>query len=446
MAAAAAASSSSYSRRESHRLREKPDIGFKIVYKTEPDLIESTSDLVFGFMILSHGTIYTNGVADTNESLIPELTKDNFGLFDPFHSDTIIRVCGYSIVEYINTIANTLPSIVQSQYNPPGSVDFKANIKSIEYKLRDNKFKTSDLIKLIDEPELTPENFKEVSNRLQSIFNLIITDPKLYVKYLPLLCLSFYDDVLYTGIIAIEYNRRTNKIHSIGHNLNRNEYIPEYSNRGTINYILSDTPMERVSLLFVGDVINKIVNYFKEDLFRDISDPKDYPKFIFFPQSCRYVKGSGAIPKKIRPDSFTESPTYIDIQREARLLINPGGEGREAPILRTRVYGKDMYYESSEHRTREKEILKEISLLNKILDEILVDKDDKSSIMHAAARSSTLGSVEEMMVNDILERIKKLNKDLTKMKEEPVGVKKYPGRRSTRKHKRRKYNKTIKNV
>ena len=84
-AASAAASSSSYSRRESHRLREKPDIGFKIVYNTRPDPIESTSDLVFGFMIISHGTIYTNGVADTNKSLIPEITKDNFGLFDPFH-------------------------------------------------------------------------------------------------------------------------------------------------------------------------------------------------------------------------------------------------------------------------------------------------------------------------------------------------------------------------
>ena len=351
------------------------------------------------------------------------------------------------MVEYINTFANTLPAIVQSQYNPPGSVDFKSNIKSIEYKIRDNKFETSDLIKLIDEPEITPENFKKVSNRLQSIFNLIITDPKLYVKYLPLLFLSFYDDVLYTGIIAIEYNRRTNKIHRIGHNLNKNEYIPEYSTRGTINYILSDsdTPVERDSLLFVGDVINKIVNYFKEDLFRDISDPKDYPKFIFFPQSCRYVKGSGAIPKKMRSDSFTKSPTYIDIQRDARLLINPGGEGREAPRLRTRVYGTYMYYESSEHLTKETDILREISLLNEILDD-LVDKDDKSSIMHAAARASTLGSVEEMMVDDILERIKKLNEDLTKMKEKPVGVKKYPGRRPTRKHKRRKYNKTIKNI
>lgn len=313
--AAAAASSSS-----AHRLKDKPDIGFTVNYKAETlDPIDSPADLGFGVMFLSHGNLDMNGISDIS-ILSPEL-RYNFGLFDPIPSDSVACFMPGFIKEYYFIILmKIVPELIDYLYPEIREKISSFNILKDRYvgSLREEVSSSRTRRKRPrDDDETEGMN---ISNLYIRAAVSILQDPKLYTTKLPLLYLDFIDESgkLLMGLIIIEFNRKTKQIRSIGSSIiNKDDPTDNTINKILMNTSKSDdSPGEYVS--FIGDVMNRTFDYFKSDLLvglseSDKTDYSKYPKFIFYPQSCRYVD------EKARASAYRAS--YYEAEKEARMTL-----------------------------------------------------------------------------------------------------------------------------
>jgi hypothetical protein len=417
--AAAASSSSSFSfspaaaaassiKRGLPTLTEKPRINFKIIYEVETEDF-SPSDIAYGFMFVSHGIIYKDGVCpislDRINQLVPELLNNNFGLFDPVRDSCILVESIFVVEQYINGFSKILPHIIRNQYERTdiknkGTTSYrKSNIPKEDFKIEiinlEREVKRGTMTPILGEdsvlspikesalgptpaPAMGPTPapaWGSESNRdmMASFFNFFRKDPKIFREYLPLIYLNFSDIKILNGLIIIQYNKLINKIIRIGHN------ISNANNLAPILYTPSVYGRPPSKDIFIGDVINRVFSYFKDDFIGDI--PRDrpdlYPKFLFYSHSCRTAK-SPPIPLEYKPVLFRETPKYNDIDMEARLFVDPKGSNTAPLLLRRRrnQHMRDVSIEDDYIKTLI--IKKEIDAIESILRYRLFEGDDAS--------------------------------------------------------------------
>ena len=101
------------------RLTRHTRIGFNVVYSAIPKNKELKSENIgYGVMFVSHGSIYKRGSFPISSLRVPELSRENFSLYDPLIDECVLsEYTDYDSFQYIDAFSNLLPAVMRNRYD-----------------------------------------------------------------------------------------------------------------------------------------------------------------------------------------------------------------------------------------------------------------------------------------------------------------------------------------